>query len=163
MKSKIFLFGILITTIINKILCEKDLYKVLEVPRSASQGDIKKKYRELTRKYHPDKNQGNKEASNKFSEVAEAYEILSDAKKRRLYDRGGMEAVKNEGQMQEGGFDPFDMFGGMFGGGQRGGERRDHDLKIKLRVTLKDLYLGKEFDVIFNKNLFLFSKKVSAI
>lgn len=150
MKSKkLLLLATLITTIIKSILSEKDLYKVFEVPRSASQSDIKKKYRELTRKYHPDRNQGSKEASEKFSEVAEAYEVLSDAKKRRLYDRGGMDAVKNEGQMQEGGFDPFDMFGGMFGGGQRGGERRDTDLRIKLRVTLKDLYLGKEYDVSF--------------
>lgn len=148
MKTKRFCFiVILITTILKNIFCEKDLYKVLEVPRSASQNDIKKKYRELTRKYHPDKNQGSKEASEKFAEVAEAYEVLSDPKKRRLYDRGGMDAVKNDGQMQEGGFDPFDMFGGMFGGGQRGGERRDHDLRIKLRVTLKDLYLGKEYEV----------------
>jgi len=149
MKSKkLLLIFTLITTIIKSILSEKDLYKVLEVSRSASQSDIKKKYRELTRKYHPDRNQGSKEASDKFSEVAESYEVLSDPKKRRLYDRGGMDAVKNDGQMQEGGFDPFDMFGGMFGGGgQRGGERRDQDLRIKLRVTLKDLYLGKEYDV----------------
>jgi len=159
MNPKFFLISItiIITTIINKVLCEKDLYKVFEVSRSASQNDIKKKYRELTRKYHPDRNQGNKEASGKFSEVAEAYEVLSDPKKRRLYDRGGMDAVKTEGQMQEGGFDPFDMFGGMFGGGQRGGERRDIDLKIKMRVTLKDLYLGKEYDVgfLFIFNIFL--------
>jgi DnaJ-related protein SCJ1 len=145
MKLAFLLTGLF--TILFKILCEKDLYKVFEIQRSASQIDIKKKYRELTRKFHPDRNQGNKEASEKFSEVAEAYEILSDPRKRRLYDRGGMDAVKNEGQMQES-FDPSDMFGGMFGGGQRG-ERRDNDLKIKLRVTLKDLYLGKEYEVIF--------------
>lgn len=142
---KLTILSIGIITLIKFILCDKDLYKVLEIPRSASQNDIKKKYRELTRKYHPDKNQGNKEASEKFTEVAEAYEILSDQKKRRLYDRGGMDAVKNDGQMQES-FDPFDMFGGMFGGGQKG-ERRDHDIRIKLRVTLKDLYIGKEYEV----------------
>lgn len=142
----LLLFGV--ATLITLILCEKDLYKVLEIARSASQSDIKKKYRELTRKYHPDKNQGSKEASEKFSQVAEAYEVLSDPKKRRLYDRGGMDAVKNDGQMQEH-VDPFDMFGGIFGGGQRG-ERRDHDLRIKLRVSLKDLYLGKELEVSIN-------------
>jgi DnaJ-related protein SCJ1 len=125
------------------IFSEKNLYKILEVDRSASQNELKKKYREMTRKYHPDKNQGNAEASAKFADVAEAYEILSDPKKRRQYDRGGMDAVKNEGQEQQ--FDPFDVFGSMFGGGRR--ENRDRDLKIKLRVSLKDLYLGREYEV----------------
>jgi len=153
---KLAIISIGIITLIKFILCDKDLYKVLEIPRSASQNDIKKKYRELTRKYHPDRNQGNKKASQKFTEVAEAYEILSDAKKRRLYDRGGMDAVKNDGQMQES-FDPFDMFGGMFGGGQKG-ERRDHDLRLKIRVTLKDLYIGKEYEVkIFYYKLYYLS------
>lgn len=150
MKEIIFL-GIVF--LIQIILCEKDLYKVLEIKRSASQSEIKKKYREMTRKYHPDRNQGNEKAKEKFAEVAEAYEILSDAKKRRLYDRGGMEAVKQDGQMQEqGGFDPFeDMFGGGFGGGFGGRQqqRRDHDVKIKIRCSLKDLYIGKEYEVIF--------------
>ena len=145
---KNFLF-IGLAVLINLILCDKDLYKVLEISRSASQNDLKKKYRELTRKYHPDKNKGSKEAVDKFTEVAEAYEILSDAKKRRMYDRGGMDAVKNNGAMEQQ-FDQFDMFGGMFGG-QRGGERRDHDLKIKIRASLKDLYLGKEFEVKIKK------------
>jgi DnaJ-related protein SCJ1 len=121
----------------------KDLYKILEVDRSASQVEIKKKYRELTRKYHPDKNQGNAEASAKFADVAEAHEILIDPKKRRQYDRGGMDAVKDGGEAQQ--FDPFDIFGNMFGGGRR--ENRDRDLKIKLRVTLKDIYLGREHEV----------------
>ena len=148
MKKLLFL-GVI--TLLQIILCEKDLYKVLEVKRSASQSEIKKKYREMTRKHHPDRNQDNKEkAKEKFAEIAEAYEILFDAKKRRLYDRGGMEAVKEDSKMQEqGGFDPFDMFGGGFGGQQQHQQRRDKDLKIRIRCTLKDLYLGKEFDVIF--------------
>lgn len=129
--------------IIHKVLCDKDLYKVLGLPRNASQNDIKKKYRELTKKYHPDKNKGSKEASAKFAEVAEAYEILSDPSKRRKYDRGGMDAVNNENQ--PGNFDPFDIFG-MFGGGGRR-ENRDPDLRIKIRASLKDLYLGKEHEV----------------
>ena len=146
MKEIIFL-GIIF--LIQIILCEKDLYKVLEIKRSASQADIKKKYREMTRKYHPDRNQGDEKAKEKFAEVAEAYEILSDAKKRRLYDRGGMEAVKQDSQMQEqGGFDPFDMFGGGFGGGHnQHHQKRDQDVKIKIRCSLKDLYLGKEYEV----------------
>jgi DnaJ-related protein SCJ1 len=144
MKEIIFL-GIIF--FLNIILCEKDLYKILEVKRSATLPEIKKKYREMTKKYHPDRNQGDEKAKEKFSEVAEAYEILSDTNKRRIYDRGGMEAVKREGQMQnQGGFDPFDMFG--FGGRQQHQERRDQDVRIKIRCSLKDLYLGKEFEVI---------------
>jgi DnaJ-related protein SCJ1 len=144
---RLFLFSLFVI----KILCEKDLYKVLGIDRSASQNEIKKKYRELTKKYHPDKNQGNPEASAKFAEVAEAYEILNDQQKRRKYDRGGMDAIKNSHEGE--GFDPFDIFGGMFGGGQRG-ERRDSDTRIKMKVSLKDLYLGKEYEVLFTKQFF---------
>ena len=140
--SRLFFLSIFLL----KIICEKDLYKTLEVERNASQNEIKKKYRELTKKYHPDKNQGNPETSSKFAEVAEAYEVLSDTKKRRKYDRGGMDAVKNSNQGDS--FDPFSIFD-MFGGGRRGESRenRDADTRIKIRVTLKDLYLGKEYEV----------------
>jgi len=140
--SRLFLLSIFLL----KIICEKNLYKILEVERNASQNEIKKKYRELTKKYHPDKNQGDPQASSKFTEVAEAYEVLSDTKKRRNYDRGGMDAVKNSNQGE--GFDPFNIFD-MFGGGRRGEvrENRDGDTRIKIRVTLKDLYLGKEYEV----------------
>ena len=131
--------------VLEQFLCEKDLYKVLGVKRNAQTNEIKKAYRSLTIKYHPDKNKGDPEASNKFAEINEAYEILNDPKKRRKYDRGGIEAANR--QEQEGGFDPFgDMFGGMFGGGH-GGEKRDSDLRVKLRVTLEDLYKGREVEV----------------
>lgn len=143
MKNSFFLkafLGLLI--LIEVILCEKDLYKVLGLQRSASQNDIKKKYRELTRKLHPDVNPA-PDATEKFREVADAYEILSDPSKRRKYDRGGMDAVNNENQPSN--FDPFDIFG-MFGGGQKR-ENRDSDVKIKIRASLKDLYLGREIEV----------------
>jgi DnaJ-related protein SCJ1 len=146
--TKLFL-GLII--VINKILCDKDLYKVMGLTRNASQNDLKKKYRELTKIYHPDKNKGNKDASAKFTEIAEAYEILSDPKKRRKYDRGGMDAVNNENN-QAANFDPFDVFG-MFGGGGQRRENRDADVRIKIRASLKDLYLGKEYEV---KYLILF-------
>jgi DnaJ-related protein SCJ1 len=154
MKEKFIIRLFLLIILALNVVCEKDLYKIMEVQRSASQNEIKKKYRELTKLYHPDKNRGDANASDKFAAVAEAYEILSDPKKRRLYDRGGMKAVANEDQ-GDGGFDPFDVFG-MFGGrGQRGRERREDDLKIKLRVSLKDLYLGKEFEVFFIHNMLI--------
>jgi DnaJ-related protein SCJ1 len=135
----------LLVLFFSVVLCDEDLYKIFEVDRSASQEVIKKKYRELTRKYHPDKNRDNPEASAKYVEVNKAYEILSDPKLRRKYDRGGMDAV-NRGEQEGQGFDPFDIFGNMFGGGGRR-ENRDMDLKVKLRVTLKDLYLGRDHEV----------------
>ena len=139
---------LLIFFFFDEILADKDLYKVLGVKRNAQVGEIKKAYRQLTVKYHPDKNKGDPNASKRFTEINEAYEILSDQKKRRKYDRGGMEAVNRP--EQEGGFDPFgDMFSMFGGGGQRGGERRDSDLKIKLRVSLEDLYKGREIEVKF--------------
>lgn len=148
MKNTFFvkLFLLWVLTINIDILCaDKDLYKVLNLPRNASQNEIKKRYREYTKLYHPDKNQQNKkEATDKFAEVAEAYEILSDEKKRRKYDRGGMDAVNVQNQNQ--GFDPFNVFG-MFGGQKQGGEKREDDVRIKLRTSLKDLYLGREYEV----------------
>ena len=144
--SKITLSLLVFSLVLDLYFCEKDLYKVLGVKRNAKLIEIKKAYRSLTVKFHPDKNKGDPNASNKFSEINEAYEVLSDDKKRRNYDRGGMEAV-NRVEQQGGGFNPFgDMFGGMFGGHQ-GGERREPDFKIKLRVKLEDLYKGKEIDV----------------
>ncbi len=136
---------LLLILLLEIILTEKDLYKILGIKRSANQDEIKKKYRELTRKHHPDRNQGDPDAARKFAEIAEAYEILSDEKKRRKYDRGGIDAVNNQEHEQN--FDPFDVFGMFNGGGHRGGERRDKDVRIKLKVTLKDLYLGKEYEV----------------
>lgn len=144
MKNIFCLFFSLIFLILNT-LCDKDLYKILELQRNANAADIKKKYRELSKKYHPDKNRNDPEASKKFSDIAEAYEILSDPKKRRSYDRGGMDAVNNSNQVGE--HDPFDIFGNLFGGGRRQGEKRDSDVRIKLRASLKDLYLGKEQEV----------------
>ena len=133
--------------VLDQLVCDKDLYKVLGVKRNAQVNDIKKAYRKLTIKYHPDKNKGDPEASKKFAEINEAYEILTDQKKRRKYDRGGMEAANRP--EQEEGFDPFGgMFGGIFGG-NNGGERRDADMKVKLRVTLEDLYKGREIEVYF--------------
>lgn len=82
----------------------------MEVERKSTQSEIKKKYRELSKKYHPDKNRGDKDAAEKYRDINEAYDILSDPKKRRKYDRGGMDAVNAPEEQQ--GFDPFDMFGG---------------------------------------------------
>ena len=90
----------------------RDFYKILEIPRSATPADIKKAYRAMSLKWHPDKNPDDPSATDKFTDVSAAYEVLSDADKRRKYDRCGEECVDEpEGQM-----DPFgDIFGSFFG------------------------------------------------
>lgn len=134
------------------LAAEKDLYKILGVKRDATANEIKHKYRQLSRKYHPDKNKS-KDASAKYVDINEAYEVLSDNKKRRLYDRGGLDLVNKNSQMDQQGGDPFDIFGSFFGGGQRRQrDNRDEDIRIKVRATLNDLYLGKEFEFIYTRN-----------
>ncbi|KAG0242899.1 DnaJ- protein scj1 [Actinomortierella wolfii] len=128
-----------------------DYYKILEVPRSASAKEIRKRYKQLSKKYHPDKNPGDKDAEAKFVQVAEAYEVLSDDKKRSIYDRYGEEGLKQQQQHEHaGGFhDPFDIFAQFFGGGGRGyqQERRGPEIKMDLEVTLEELYLGKSIEI----------------
>src|SRR5262245_21319952 len=96
----------------------KDYYQILVIARAARPEDIKKAYRKLAIQYHPDKNHGNTEAEEKFKEISEAYEILSDPQKRATYDRYGYEGIK--GQFHRGGFswEDFhhaDEFGDIFG------------------------------------------------
>lgn len=126
----------------------KDYYKILEVDKGASQEDIKKSYRKLALKYHPDKNPDNPESEAKFKEVAEAYDILSNDEKKSQYDRFG--SVGNN----SGGGSPFDVndifsqFGDIFGfGGNRRNspqQRRGSDLRVKVNVDLKDIIFGCE-------------------
>ncbi|MBI4970385.1 MAG: J domain-containing protein [Candidatus Omnitrophica bacterium] len=125
---------------------QKDYYKILEVPESAREEQIKKSYRKLAVKYHPDKNPGNKAAEEKFKELSEAYYVLSDAKKRREYDmfrKGGFGGGRGQqfsgaqgfdfdeflgamrgGKSSFGGMNLNDLFGDLFPGGGRGGARR---------------------------------------
>lgn len=136
---------------------KRDYYEILGVNRSASNEEIKSAYRKLAMKYHPDQNQGDKEAEDKFKEVAEAYEVLRDPDKRNMYDRFGHEGLR--GGSYGGGFhDPFDIFREVFGGGfgsifddffgtrQGGSRRRDRqrgrDLQIKLKLTLEEIASG---------------------
>jgi molecular chaperone DnaJ len=112
----------------TKDYVEKDYYKVLGVPKTAKQDEIKKSYRKLARKYHPDANKGDSEAEERFKEISEAYDVLSDDKRRKEYDEarslfgsGGFRTQPGGGGF--GGFDLGDLFGGP-GGGQSGtGER----------------------------------------
>ncbi|MDE2291476.1 MAG: DnaJ domain-containing protein, partial [Elusimicrobia bacterium] len=92
-----------------------DYYKILGVGKNASDEEIKKAYRKLARRYHPDRNPGDKQAEERFKQVSQAHDVLSDADKRKEYDRGGMFA----GFGGAGGFDPS-QFSGSFGGGGLG-------------------------------------------
>ena len=144
---------------------KRDYYEVLGVGKNASEDEIKKAYRKIAIKYHPDRNPGDKEAEEKFKEAAEAYDVLHDAKKRQQYDQFGF-----DGPMGGGGFggfggasmnmdDIFSMFGDIFGGhgfgGGFGGGRprpqqyRGSDLRLKVRLTLEEINRGvtKKFKV----------------
>lgn len=105
-------------------MAEKDYYELLGVKKTATEAELKKAYRDLAKKYHPDKNKGNKDAENRFKEISEAYAVLSDSEKRAQYDRLGREAFGPGGANPFAGFD-FSQFGGAGGGrSRRGGARR---------------------------------------
>ncbi len=134
-------------------MSKRDYYEVLGVPRNASEADIKKAYRRLAMKYHPDRNPG-PEGEQKFKEAKQAYEILTDARKRSAYDQFGHAGVDAEGgfgQGPAGGFgDIFgDVFGDIFGGGRGGGRRvhRGADLRYDLNLSLEDAVAGKEVKI----------------
>eukprot|EP00903_Cladosiphon_okamuranus_P017902 g16473.t1 len=127
----------------------KDLYEILGLGRGASSSEIKKAYRQLSLKYHPDKNPS-EDAAARFAEVASAYEVLSDEEKRDTYDRFGEEGLKQK--EQTGSADPFqDMFSHFgFGGGRRQREEsRTPNVEIPLRVSLRQLYQGDTFDTVY--------------
>src|SRR3954451_22325863 len=100
-------------------MTEKDYYEILGVKKTATEAELKKAYRDLAKKFHPDKNKGNKEAENRFKEISEAYAVLSDKEKRDQYDRLGREAFGPGGANPFAGFD-FSEFMGSFGGGRAG-------------------------------------------
>jgi len=120
---------------------QANLYDVLGIDEEASESQIKRAYRKLSLKYHPDKNAGDDEAASKFQEVSHAYEILSDPDTRMLYDSGGEEAVKKHQDAEKAPASPFDMF---FGGGNRGAANRGPNAKVDVPVSLADMYNGGE-------------------
>lgn len=119
----------------------KDLYKTLGISKTATHSDIKKAYRKKAKEFHPDKNPNSKEAETKFKEIGEAYEILSDEKKRRRYDSLGYDAYMNG--PQNGGFnDMTEMFNEIRKQQQREGERFRFSIQQTIRLTMKDVYNG---------------------
>lgn len=148
-------------------MSKRDYYEVLGVSKSASDQEVKKAYRKLALKYHPDKNPDDKAAEESFKEAAEAYEVLSNADKKARYDRFGHQGVGSAAGGGGGGFggmnmdDIFsqfgDIFGGAFGGGgggrQRGGSRviKGSDLRVKIKLDLKEVALGVTKKIKVNK------------
>ncbi len=140
-------------------MAKRDYYEVLGVAKTASDDEIKKAYRKLAMKYHPDRNPDNPETEDKFKEAAEAYEILSDSEKRSMYDRMGHNAFEG-GRSGGGGFsaeDIFsqfgDIFGGSFGGsrgrGQQRAARRGSDLRYVMDLTLEEAVHGVKKNITF--------------
>ncbi len=130
---------------------KEDFYKVLGIDRNASDAEIKKKYRSLAMKFHPDRNADNPEAAEvKFKQVKEAYEILSDPKKRSAYDQFGHAGIDPSMGGRPGGADGFsdifgDVFGDIFGASRaRGGVQRGSDLRYNLELTLEEAVTGTE-------------------
>jgi molecular chaperone DnaJ len=143
-----------------KDLYEKDFYKVLGVDKKAAADEIKRKYRGLVKDLHPDTNHGDSAKEEKFKAVSEAYEILSDAKKRAEYDearslfeRGGFRAPGG-GNFQGGDFsdifgggNPQDIFANLFGGGGRRGPRKGQDLQTEATITFRESIFGTNLDL----------------
>jgi molecular chaperone DnaJ len=129
----------------------RDAYEVLGVPRDADEGQVKKAFRKLARELHPDVNAHDPEAEEKFKEAAEAYEILSDAERRQVYDRYGHEGLRNGGRAPN--FDAFgsvsDLFEAFFGGGGRSGPAPGADVAVALDVSLADAARGAAIDVTY--------------
>ncbi|HET7711911.1 MAG TPA: J domain-containing protein [Thermoanaerobaculia bacterium] len=148
----------------------RDYYDILGVKKTASDEEIKKAYRALAKKHHPDKHKGNKEAENKFKEISEAYAVLGDKEKRAQYDRLGQEAFGASGF---GGFDFSQFMGGargrraggqrtsadftdifsdLFGGGFQTGPSRGADLEAELTIDFRDAVLGTTMDLTIGGN-----------
>ncbi|MCZ6521753.1 MAG: molecular chaperone DnaJ [Bacteroidetes bacterium] len=146
---------------------KRDYYDILGVDRSASQGEIKKAYRKIALKFHPDKNQGDATAEDKFKEAAEAYEILSHQEKKDRYDQFGHQGVNGGGGFTGGGMtmeDIFSQFGDIFGrtgspfesffgggGRTRTRGRRGSNLRIKLHLSLEEIAHGAEKKIKVNR------------
>ncbi|MFQ5913973.1 MAG: molecular chaperone DnaJ [Nitrospinota bacterium] len=137
---------------------KRDCYEVLGVAREASEQEIKKAYRRKAMEYHPDRNAGDREAEERFKEAAEAYDVLGDPEKRRIYDQYGVEGLEGAGIRGFGGFEDIfeafgDIFGDFFGMGGRdrrrgsSGPQRGHDLRYDLMLSFEEAAQGTEVNL----------------
>ena len=150
-------------------MAKQDYYETLGVNRNASDDELKKAYRKLAKKYHPDSNKDNPEAEKKFKEVSEAYEVLSDKSKRQTYDQFGHSAFENGGASGfngfggfggfgsgMGGFDMGDIFSEFFGGGSRRSSRSGpmpgNDIHMELEISFIEAVFGVEKTISVNKD-----------
>jgi len=155
-------------------MAKRDYYEVLGVQKNASKDEIKKVYRKLALQYHPDKNPGNKEAEDRFKEATEAYDVLSDEKKKAAYDQFGFAGVDgmSGGQQDWGNFRGFEdifgggdlgsffesIFGGGFGGsfrrggGSQNGSRQGSDLRYDVEIPFKEAVFGTKVEIQFTHN-----------
>jgi len=141
---------------------KRDYYEILGVEKAVSNGEIKRNYRKQAMKYHPDRNPGDKNAEDKFKEAAEAYEVLKDPQKRRIYDQFGHQGLEGSGFSGFGSaedvFSSFgDIFGDLFGfstGGRRSGPRvvKGADLRYDLMLSFMDGVFGTETEIDLEKN-----------
>ena len=138
-------------------MADKDFYEILGVKKSASDDEIKKSYRKLAMKYHPDRNKDDKESERKFKEISAAYEVLKDSEKRSAYDQYGHDAFRQGGMGGGQGFGDFgqgfgdifeEFFGGGFGGSSRQrGPQRGNDLRYNMLVSLQEAFNGKKSQI----------------
>ena len=139
-------------------MVQRDYYEVLEIERGADAGAIKKAYRKLAMKYHPDRN-SEADAEAKFKEASEAYEVLSDDQKRQMYDRYGHDGLKNSGFSGFSGMEDIfsnfgDIFGDFFGGGRRrsrGGPQRGSDVGARMVIEFEEAVFGVEREITFEQ------------
>jgi molecular chaperone DnaJ len=150
-------------------MAKRDYYEILGIPRTAPAEEIKKAYRQMALRHHPDRNPGNKEAEERFKEAAEAYSVLIDVEKRSVYDRYGQDGLRGEGFQGFSGFDSsvfedFEdilgnffgfSFGDFFGGGRRRGgpeRERGRDLALEVEVSLEEAAAGVDRELKLNRS-----------
>merc|ERR1719356_1895402 len=152
-------FVVFLSVLLSETFAGRDFYKILGVSKRATTNEIKKAYRKLAKEMHPDKNRDDPQANDKFQDLGAAYETLSDAEKRKIYDRGGEDALSQQGG--GGGGDPFasffgggNPFGDFFGFDNEQGEReipKGADIVMETWVTLEELYVGNFIEMTHNK------------
>ncbi|MFH1351692.1 MAG: molecular chaperone DnaJ [Pseudomonadota bacterium] len=138
---------------------KRDYYEILDTSRDAGEEDIKKAYRKMAMKYHPDRNPGDKDAEERFKEASEAYKVLRDSEKRQIYDRFGHAGLEGTGFRGFSGFDDiFSSFGDIFEdffsfgtGRRRSRARKGNDFRYDLQLTLEEAFSGKEEEIVFHK------------